>query len=511
MVDNFIAEVRKISNFSSAVLSMVELDKNTNTVTVSVITDSAYAEDEKSAVLSVAQKFVPDYFSCKLVVKKVTPDCDMIKRKVLAFAGEGSQMIASTLRDCDVTVQKTEGGFTFQIAVTGVMPSQTLADGVAAKLKTCFCGEFSGTCVLADVNVADIEVEEKEENVEYVIPVRTFAIENYKEIEGFEHPKTAVYISDMNFESESVSVCGTVDHVEERSYASKKDGSERKYLVFTVNDGTAGMRVTCFPRKASLDKLNAIAEGDSIVCTGKSDLFNGAVRFTTKSIDYGTPPKNFVPEKRPGKPVPKYYELIKPQPYVDFSQTDMFAQDSLPDCLKNNVFVVLDLETTGRNSSPSAGNMDRIIEIGACKIENGVIKESFSTLINPGRKLSAEIVELTGINDEMLVGAPTYEQVMPDFYKFCHGCYLVGHNIAGFDFKFIDHYWQQLGYVMERKIFDTFPMAQSQLYLKNYKLNTIADYYGLTFNHHRALDDTVVTAKIFMELVKAKKSLPKLC
>ena len=222
-------------------------------------------------------------------------------------------------------------------------------------------------------------------------------------------------------------------------------------------------------------------------------------------------PYGFVREKRLSKPVPKYYETIFPEPYIDFTQSNLFVENSLPKCLTDNVFVVFDLETTGLNSSPSTGNMDRIIEIGAYKIEGGEIKECFNTFVNPQRKLSNEIINLTGIDQQTVDAAPTYEQVMPDFFKFISGCYLVGHNAANFDYKFIDYYCSQCGYMPERKIFDTLFFSQSVLHLSNYKLNTVADHFGITFNHHRAADDALVTAKIFMELVKIKKSLPNLC
>ena len=202
--------------------------------------------------------------------------------------------------------------------------------------------------------------------------------------------------------------------------------------------------------------------------------------------------------------------MVKPKAFSDIEQTDMFSPVVIPDCLRGKTFVVFDLETTGLNSTPASGNMDAIIEIGAYKICDGVISESFSTFVNPQRKLSEEIINLTGITEEMVKDAPTYESVMPDFFKFCQGNILVGHNAANFDYKFVDYYCSRLGYMLERKIMDTIPLAQELLFLPNYKLNTIADHFKITFNHHRAIDDAYVTAKIFLELIKIKKSLPKL-
>lgn len=509
MTENFIREVRAVHGFNSAVLQSVVLEKDDGKVQLNIITNSTYSADDMDSVRSVADKYIPAPFKGEVEVKKITPDCDMIRRRIFALVGEASKLISSTLREEDINVTKTGDGFFYSIAVTGVSPSADFIQTIDKGLKLSFCDKITGEVVKSNRSAEDIEIEEDEENVEYLTPVRSFKICNFRAIEGNARPDSAVYISDLNFESESIAICGRVDGISERSY-KRKDGTEKAYFVIYINDGTAGVQVTCFARQKTIEKIRSIEEGNNIVCTCKAENYNGAIRFTTISVDYGEQPEGFVPEKRKGKPAPKYYSIVKPQQYVDFSQSDMFADNFMPDCLKNNVFVVLDLETTGRNTMPSA-SMDRITEIGACKIEGGVIKESFSTLVNPQRKLSEEIVNLTGITDEMLKDAPTYEQVMPDFYKFCNGSYLVGHNIVGFDWKFIEYYWNQLGYIPERKLFDTLPLAQELLFLKNFKLNTIADKFGFSFNHHRALDDAVVTAKIFMELIKLKKSLPKPC
>ena len=151
------------------------------------------------------------------------------------------------------------------------------------------------------------------------------------------------------------------------------------------------------------------------------------------------------------------------------------------------------------------GRMDKIIEIGAVKLVNGEIVEKFSSFVACKERLSNEIVNLTGIHDEDLVGAPEIEQVLADFFKFTDGAILVGHNV-NFDYRFVHYYGEQSGYIFDKKLYDTLALAQELLRgkLANYKLNTVADSYGFTFNHHRAYDDASVTAKVFIELVKAK-------
>ena len=203
-----------------------------------------------------------------------------------------------------------------------------------------------------------------------------------------------------------------------------------------------------------------------------------------------------------------HYSRVAPEEFVDYSQMNLFDTAQMPEDLVNNTFVVFDLETTGLVNTPAGGKMDAITEIGAVKIVGGEIKEKFSTLVDPERKLDEEIVKLTGITDDMLKGAPKISEVIGDFVKFCDGCFLVGHNVQ-FDYKFVRYYAEKEEYSFEYKTFDTVSLAQELLFLKNYKLDTVADHYGISFNHHRAWSDALTTAKIFIELIKAKKCLPK--
>ena len=150
-----------------------------------------------------------------------------------------------------------------------------------------------------------------------------------------------------------------------------------------------------------------------------------------------------------------------------------------------------------------------VIQIGAVKLVGGEIKEKFSTFVACEERLSKEIIDLTGITDADLIGAPTIDKAIADFFKFIDGAYLVGHNV-NFDLNFVRYYAEQNGYMIDNRQFDTLTLAQELLRgeLANYKLNTVADYYGFTFNHHRAFDDACVTAKIFIEFMKKRGKLP---
>lgn len=509
MVDGIISAVRAVSpSMKNAIIKSCELNARERKLTVTLVTDCSFSAKEKEDVTAAVNNFVPDYFTCGVDIIKLSPDERMVARRIRDIINENFKAIAADLRDEDIEVKKSDEGFDYAVRVFPHFVSEKICNIVTAALKGSFCGEFSGRCFSNGRSATEIEVEEKPDEIEYEMPIRTFKIDKFAFLEGEKRQETAVYMADLNFSSEEVVVCGRIEGIRIKTY--NKNGEEKSYLGLNLSDGTATMYTSYFIRKKTEQKIAQLKEGDYIVCTGSNEFFNGSLRFKTKTIDFGRPPEDFVPEKRASKPVPMYYHFVKPQPFNDIAQTDIFSDASVPECLKKQSFVVFDLETTGLVSSPVSGNMDKIIEIGAYKITDGQIAESFSTFINPQKKLSESIVGLTGITDEMVKNAPTYEQALPDFYKFCYGSILVGHNIVNFDFKFVDYYCGRLGYILDRKLIDTYALSQELLYLSNYKLNTVAEKFDVEFNHHRAVDDALATAKIFIELIKMKKSLPQL-
>ena len=95
---------------------------------------------------------------------------------------------------------------------------------------------------------------------------------------------------------------------------------------------------------------------------------------------------------------------------------------------------------------------------------------------------------------------------MPDFLKFIDGCVLVAHN-ADFDTKFIKRFANAEEYELKNKIMDSLALARETLpFLKKHDLHTIADHFGISFNHHRALSDAYATAEAFIEMMKIKNN-----
>jgi len=270
------------------------------------------------------------------------------------------------------------------------------------------------------------------------------------------------------------------------------------------------LRTTYFPKKATVEKIAELKVGDSIVIIGSNEEYNGNVSFKASKINYGSAPEGFVPQPKKSKPVPKFYHAVFPEPYVDYTQAGFFDDLSVPEDVKRATIVVFDLETTGLVSNPAMGKMDKIIEIGAVKLVNGEICEKFSSFVECKEKLPPKIVELTGIHDEDLIGAPKVDVVLADFFKFVDGAILVGHNV-NFDYAFIRYYGNECGYGFSNPSMDTMTIAQEVLReegLPNNKLNTLADFYGFAFNHHRAFEDAATTAKIFIQLIKRRGKMP---
>jgi len=164
-------------------------------------------------------------------------------------------------------------------------------------------------------------------------------------------------------------------------------------------------------------------------------------------------------------------------------------------------FVVFDIETTGLQA-----DKDKITEIGAVKLRNGQIVDTYSTFVNPQIPIPEHIVKLTGITDEMVAEAPTVESVLPEFLEFSKGAVLVAHN-ASFDAGFIRHNARVLGIEMENPVVDTLELSR-QLFpeLSKHRLNIVAKHLGVELkNHHRALDDAMACAGIFTKCIEILK------
>ncbi len=168
---------------------------------------------------------------------------------------------------------------------------------------------------------------------------------------------------------------------------------------------------------------------------------------------------------------------------------------------QTNTFVVFDIETTG-----FVAGTDKITEIAAVKIKDGIILDEFSTFVNPERPIPKEVQELTHITPAMVKDSETIREVLPKFLEFCQGSIVVAHN-AKFDLSFINYHAKEFKLEKPRYTIDTLSMARELFEsYQNHKLGTIVANLGIELeNAHRAINDARATAEVFNRMCEILK------
>ena len=171
----------------------------------------------------------------------------------------------------------------------------------------------------------------------------------------------------------------------------------------------------------------------------------------------------------------------------------------------DNEYIVLDIETTGLSF-----RTEKITEIGAVKVKDGEIVDTFECFVNPEMPIPQKIVEITGITDDMVKDAQTIEKIMPKFLEFIGDLKLVAHN-ADFDIGFLKYNAENIGLKMDNEYIDSLKLAR-QLYpeFKKHKLGIIAEKLGIKVeNAHRALDDVKTLVQVFIKMLEKNNEEPK--
>ncbi len=170
----------------------------------------------------------------------------------------------------------------------------------------------------------------------------------------------------------------------------------------------------------------------------------------------------------------------------------------MKDLLLEDTFVVLDFETTGFDVRYA-----EVIDVGIVRVEGGMITETFSSLVDPGFFISEKIKNLTGITNAMLVGSPKMPRLLPRILGFIGDNVIVGHNVVQ-DLKFLDKYTRlYMNRRFKRRYLCTLELSRKVLpHLPSHSLESLADYFGIEHGRlHRALEDALVTAQVFLELL----------
>lgn len=162
-----------------------------------------------------------------------------------------------------------------------------------------------------------------------------------------------------------------------------------------------------------------------------------------------------------------------------------------------NDFTVVDLETTGLDST-----FDEIIEVGAIKVRNGNVTDTFNSLVKPEEEIDEFITEITGITNEMVADAPSISKVLPNFLSFVGDDIIVGHNVS-FDINFLyDTYLKLSDRYFSNSYSDTLRLSKRLLpELKHHRLKDLIKYFNINAERqHRSLDDCKSTLECYNKL-----------
>lgn len=363
-----------------------------------------------------------------------------------------------------------------------------------------------------------------------------------------------VHISDISPESGRVTVWGDVFAMETKT---TKDG-RNNIITISITDYTGSTTVKVFDEVKNCRVLEGIKKGSSIVARGELMYDKYARENCLNSKCIGTIEKVKIMDNAPKKRVELHlHTTMSSMDGVSSAEslvsraakwghsavavTDHGVAQAFPEAMNtvesinrenedfkviygteayfmddmisavegeqarsfDGEFICFDLETTGLSAAK-----DRITEIGAVRVVNGIVEDVFCTFVNPQIPIPSKITQLTGITDNMVQDAPLEDEALKSFYEFCgDNPVLIAHN-APFDTSFVRLVAERCGMEYNFTSVDTVAICRAILTdIKNCKLDTVAKYLRLgDFNHHRASDDAEILARIFISLLDRLKS-----
>lgn len=453
--------------------------------------------------------FIKSYLNLngKLVLKfkKSYLDNEFILKEVMLFLKNNYSSIFAYIKDENIKIENKNCYINITLSfaknIINCIDRAKFEIDIINYLSSKFCAEFSleikelpvldydGIIEKRLENVLEQNMVEKTPRYKVIDPVMLVGKEFYFEPE---------YIENIETEKPSVILAGKVANLNKKTFIKKgKVEKEKAYYTFLLNEGKSSISVVYFCPKANETKMDKLAVGDSVIMMGDvKNGYNGSLTLYARSIALCEIPKDIYITKP--KTVVKNlgYKVVEPEKILSLEQENLFAVGPVYNKhIYDNNFVVFDVETTGLDADTC-----EIIEIGACKIENGKITQKFQTLVKPKRPISELITNLTGINNKMVFNAPIIEDVIKDFHYFCENTILVGYNV-GFDIKFVQNAGKPEGCMFSNEIEDAMAIAREKLRLGNYKLKTVVKELNIKLdNAHRAYNDALATAKAFLKL-----------
>ena len=514
-----IASVDKEYPIDMLKLRRVALDVKDKSCLFSFAFPIVIGEEVKEEISQIISEATPANFKIKLKFDRDYMDIHGVRDLFEDFMGK-YQSLSAAILPRDIEYSALGEGFCVEIKITKEIEALVNSSGFAEKFAEFVLGYTNYKIILKrtfkpsdiDFDSRIKELEEKSDlniSAQLSLPSRKIKLDSVKELIGKVIETPPKYILDVRIEDEITIVCGKVRNP--TTFRPK----DRDFVIckFELQDFSGEISCVYFAKdENNLKKFMTVYDGDEIVVRGKTSInnFSKTEQITVYQLSRCKIAKDEGNAFASKEPCAKYM-IVEPQPYEEPNQMDLLqTSPQTPQFFLENTVVVFDFETTGLKVLE-----DKIIEIGAVKLVDGKIKESFSTLINPQRAIDARITDLTGISEEMVKDAPTIQQVMGDFYKFCFGSVMVAHNLE-FDYGFLRYFAKPAGYFFDNKKLDTLVLSRKLFADEEFKgeepneytLDTLTKYFEIPLNNaHRSLCDAVATAYLLKKLLEKMPNL----
>ncbi len=466
--------------------------------------DKVLDDGLKDKVLAAAKEIVPSSLISKIKYVKASTDADSVIRYIIEYVFKSNPSLYQQFSESAIDVKIEKDTLFVSITLEKFLYEYAVKSSLKEQLEN-----YLEKRVMEDVTVEIYQVPNSEEETEPVFRavnktalIRTVEVNVEKFFCG-NSAQLPRYICDVKGkEASDVCLCGIISNVK-RKYIEKLD---KDLYTFLINDTTGSIKVKYFEKKIkNVNWQEVFTEGKTLIMQGqiKFDTFDSEYEFSPRSIAEGTVDYSSINIKSDYHTEPAQYIHVFPQKITEGEQNNFFAEELNPE-FKDKVFVVFDLETTGTDPVN-----DRIIEVCGVKLINGEICESFHTLVDPQMPIPVQASEVNHITDDMVAGQFTVEEILGDFYKFTRGTILVAQN-APFDMGFLRVNGNKYKYDFDNSFADTLVMARRLLNLKKNDLGSLCKYFNINLTGaHRALNDAVATAKLFVKLMNMEYSKNK--
>lgn len=503
------------------------LKRKTNEVCFKFVSKEDLSEAEKQAVGKVLDTYAFGGYKFFAHFEKEKVDSLLIKQEFDAFLKKEFYSAYVKYKENGSSISRKENGVYVIGIVADKKSNEIFGDMNFKERVENYFSEYSFERVVVAIQITEgefdfeatvSEIEKKQVMLRLDVlsrPDRSVAIKKIKTMTSTEVYGRPQRISDIDKTGIKVVVCGEITQLNIKDF--RNTGKNFDFLVSgVIKDFTGTIGFAHFIRGKNLCYWDNLSVGNEIVIYGK--VTEDSKGMTTIYVSAAAVCE-IIKEKGNGikiKPRENYL-LIVPTPSQIAVQQDMFSYKEVTtsECLKGVTLTVFDFETTGLRP-----NEDRVVELGAVRIVDGVIVDEFQTLINPEMPIPKEASEINNIYDEDLVDCPKFAHIVGDFYKYSYGSVLVGHNVA-FDSAFLDNEAKKVGYVFENKKLDTIEIAKMFFNSKNrgniqspndYRLKTLARVFGIEFlEQHRALGDARVTAELLLKIAEINPEIIKNC